>query len=67
MFIVMRDARLAGVGAASSVGDFGGGDGGVDGGDNAAAEVGVVSGARAGERENGVGDDSLGRKVSNAG
>ena len=43
-------ARLAGTGVPSSVGDFGVGDGGVGGGDNAAAEVAVVSGARAGER-----------------
>ena len=42
-------------GAASSVGDFAGGDGDVGGGDSAAAEVVVVSGARAGERENGGG------------
>ena len=42
-------ARLAISG--TGVGDFGGGDNGVDGGDNAAPEVTVVSGARAGERE----------------
>ena len=46
-------ARLAISG--TGVGDFGGGDNGVDGGDNAAPEVSVVSGARAGERERGNG------------
>ena len=46
---------MAGTGAASSVVDFAGDDGGGDGGDNAAAGVAVPNGARTGERENGGG------------